>query len=156
MKSVSENDDAIVVRLRAAHHALAPPVVDDRLRRLGARTVEAIERAGGNVAVELRAVGRHSRKPSNTSSGRPPGFDSVWTMIGGTAPISTALATRLRRGGRRSGDLAAAGRVADVDGVLEIEVRGQRGQVVRVGVHVVPVPVWVERPWPRRSWAMTR
>jgi hypothetical protein len=33
--------------------------------------------------------------PSNTSIGRPPGLAAVFTMMGGTAPISTALATRL-------------------------------------------------------------
>ena len=29
-----EGDDAVVVGLRAAHHSLAPPVLDDRFRRL--------------------------------------------------------------------------------------------------------------------------
>ena len=32
-----ESDDAIVMRLRATHHALAPPVLDDRLGRFYAR-----------------------------------------------------------------------------------------------------------------------
>ena len=36
-------------------------------------------------------------------------------------------------------DLAAAGRVADVHGVMDIEVRGHRGQVVGVVIHVVTV-----------------
>src|SRR4029077_18119848 len=39
-----ERDDAVVMRLRTAHHALAPPVLDDGLRGLGARPVVAIER----------------------------------------------------------------------------------------------------------------
>jgi hypothetical protein len=34
------------------------------------------------------------RKPSNTSIGRPPGFFSDFTITGGTALTSTALATR--------------------------------------------------------------
>ena len=34
-------------------------------------------------------------------------------------------------------DLAASGRVADVDGVVEIEMGGQGGQVIGVMVHVV-------------------
>ena len=37
-------------------------------------------------------------------------------------------------------DLAAAGRVADVHGVAEIERRDERREVVGVGVHLVAVP----------------
>ena len=37
------------------------------------------------------------------------------------------------------GDLAATGRVADVNGVVEIEMCGHRGQVVGVVVHVVAI-----------------
>ena len=48
-------------------------------------------------------------------------------------------------------DLAAAGGVANVDRVLQIERLDQLRQVVGVGVHVVAVPGLVERPWPRRS-----
>jgi hypothetical protein len=36
-------------------------------------------------------------------------------------------------------DLAATGRVADVNGVVEIEMCGQRGQVIGVMVHVVTI-----------------
>ena len=65
---------------------------------------------------------------------------SVCTISGGTALISTALATRLFAvPGDVAGDLAAAGRVPDVNRVVEIEMRGQRGQVVGVVVHVVAV-----------------
>ena len=35
-----------------------------------------------------------ARKPSNTDSGVPPGLLSFCTITGGTASISTALATR--------------------------------------------------------------
>jgi hypothetical protein len=42
---LGEGDDAVVVGLRSAHHSLAPPVLDDRLRRFHARSVEAVERA---------------------------------------------------------------------------------------------------------------
>ena len=38
--------DTLVLTLRAAHHALTPPVRDDRLRRLHARLVEIVERPG--------------------------------------------------------------------------------------------------------------
>ena len=53
-------------------------------------------------------------------------------------------------------DLAAAGRMADVDGILQVEMRRHRGEVVGIVIHVVAVGDLVERPWPRRSWAMTR
>ena len=36
-------------------------------------------------------------------------------------------------------DLAASGRMADVDRVVEIEIRGQCGQIIGVVVHVVPI-----------------
>jgi hypothetical protein len=52
-----EGLDAIVVRLGTSHHSLTPPVVDDTLTYLRARTVEAVEGASGHVAIELRAVG---------------------------------------------------------------------------------------------------
>jgi hypothetical protein len=42
----------------AAHHALAPPVLDESFLRLDARPVEAIERAGRDFPVETGAVGR--------------------------------------------------------------------------------------------------
>src|SRR5207253_233026 len=54
-----EGDDAVVVSLRAAHHALAPPVFDDRLRCFHAWAVETIEWSRRQVAVKLRAVRRY-------------------------------------------------------------------------------------------------
>src|SRR5260221_14004472 len=48
--------DAVVVRLGAAHHSLAPPIVDHALRYLGARAVEAKKRPGGNLPEELRPI----------------------------------------------------------------------------------------------------
>src|SRR5665213_939125 len=36
-------NDAVIVRLGAAHHPLPPPILDDRLRRLRSWTVVAIE-----------------------------------------------------------------------------------------------------------------
>ena len=35
-----------------------------------------------------------ARSPSKTSIGRPPGLAGVFSIIGGTAPISTSFATR--------------------------------------------------------------
>src|SRR4029077_13585605 len=55
---LGEGDDAVVVRLRAAHHALAPPVIDDGLRRFRARAVVTIKWSRREVAVKLRATGR--------------------------------------------------------------------------------------------------
>ena len=56
-----------------------------------------------------------------------------------------------------AGDLAAAGGVADVDGVAQVEVLDDGGGVGGVGGPCRgPSDVWVERPWPRRSWATTR
>src|SRR5207249_12280297 len=46
------------MRFRAAHHALAPPVLDDRLGGFRARPVEAIKWSLWQVAVELRTIGR--------------------------------------------------------------------------------------------------
>jgi hypothetical protein len=53
-----ERDDTVVMRLRAAHHALTPPVLDDRLGRRRARAVEPVERSCRDRPVELRAVRR--------------------------------------------------------------------------------------------------
>ena len=73
-------------------------------------------------------------------------------MIGGTAPISTSLGDpALAVAGDVAGDLAAAGRVADVDGVAQVEMLDDRRGVGGVVVHVVAVATWLERPWPRRS-----
>jgi hypothetical protein len=55
---LGERDDPVVMGLRAAHHALPPPVLDDRLRRRGGRAVEPVERARRQIAVEVRPVGR--------------------------------------------------------------------------------------------------
>jgi hypothetical protein len=72
---LGEGDDAIVVRLGAAHHALAPPVQDHPFVRFRPRPVVAVERPGGHIVEELRAVGRDlGLEPSNTDFGRPPGL----------------------------------------------------------------------------------
>ena len=51
-----ERDDAVITRLGAAHHPLAPPVPNERLDRFHAGTVEAIERTGRQVVVKLGPV----------------------------------------------------------------------------------------------------
>ncbi|MDT4875809.1 hypothetical protein FQZ97_1112070 [compost metagenome] len=55
---LGEGDDAVVMSLRAAHHALPPPVPDDALRRLRSRAVVAVEGTRRNIVIKLRAIGR--------------------------------------------------------------------------------------------------
>ena len=94
MKSVCEGDDAVVVRLGAAHHALAPPVPDNRLRGFGTRTVIAVERAGGHVVIELCPVGGQLRlEIIEHRFGGALRIGVGFTISGGTALISTALDT---------------------------------------------------------------
>src|SRR2546425_1952744 len=52
-----EGADAIVMRFRTTHHALAPPVLDHSLGHLRARPVVAVEGAAREIPIELRAVG---------------------------------------------------------------------------------------------------
>ena len=58
--------------------------------------IVAVERHA-EILPELRAIGLTTlaRIPSNTSIGMPPGLAAVFSISGGTAPISTAFATRL-------------------------------------------------------------
>ena len=60
-------------------------------------------------------------------------------MIGGTAPISTALGDTALAAilCNVTGDFAAAGRMADMDGVLQVEMRGKLGDIGGVGVHFI-------------------
>ena len=100
----------------------------------------------GDVQVELRAVGAMS------------GAEAVEDVDRQAARIGGGLEHQRRHGVEEhglgdaslgasravaadvAGDLAAAGRVADVDRVLQIERLDQRHQVVGIGVHVVAVP----------------
>jgi hypothetical protein len=60
-------------------------------------------------------------------------------MSGGTAPMRTALATR-PVAAEVARDFAAAGGVADHDGVLEVEEVHEFVEIVGVVVHVVAIP----------------
>ena len=125
-----EDLDAIVMGLGSAHHALAPPVVDDPLGNLGAGPIEAIERAHRE---HRDRTGRGSpcaaRKPSNTSIGVPPGllrrFHHDRRDGADHRGLGDAAAAAIPRD--IADDFAAAGRMADMDGVLEIEMRDQSG-----------------------------
>ena len=91
-----ELGNTVVLPLCAAHHALAPPVRDDRLGRLDARLAEVVERPGRYGPVELRAVRRELRLQGFEGRlGTPTGFASVCRTDGVTALISAAFATRL-------------------------------------------------------------
>ncbi len=110
------------MRLGSAYHALTPPVFDGGLGGFHAWTVETIERTGRQVAVELRTIGgslQHERRYGADQRG----------------PGSAALAMSCQI----MGHLAASGRMADVDGVLQVKMSGERGEVVGVVVHVVAV-----------------
>jgi hypothetical protein len=55
--SLRERHDAVITRLSAAHHALAPPIPNERLDRFDPGTVEAVERTGRQIVIELGADG---------------------------------------------------------------------------------------------------
>ena len=103
--------------------------------------VVAVERARRDVAIELRAIGRELR------------LKLVEHLLGQAAGIGRRLhhQRRHRADERRLRhpafavacqivhDLAAAGGMADVNGVLQIEMRRQRREVVGIMIHVVAV-----------------
>ena len=129
------------MRLRASHHALPPPVLDDRLRGFHPWPVEAIERPRRQVAIELRAIGRELC------------LQSVEHFLGKAARIGRRLHhqrrhrtdqgrlrhTALAMSSQIVRHLAATGGMANVNGVLKVEMRGQRRQVIGIVIHVVTV-----------------
>ena len=136
-----EGDDAVVVRLGAAHHALAPPVRDDRLRGFCPRPVVAIEGPLRQSAIELRAVGRELRLQivkycfgKAVRIGHRPHHQRRHRADQGRLrhPIFAVPSQIVRH-------LAAAGGVADVNGVFQIEMRRQSGKVVGIVIHVMAV-----------------
>ena len=111
------------------------------LRHRRARTVEPVERSGGDVAVELGAVegGAFTEAVEH--------LDRQAAGIGvGLQHQRRHRADEHRLGhttrsvlGDVAGDLAASGRVADVDGVAQVEMIDDGRGVSGVGVHVVAV-----------------
>src|SRR5213593_4376131 len=141
IKSLSESPDAIVLRFRTAHHGLPPPVLDNGLGHLRARPVVAVEGAAREFPIELRAVGgellpetvkyldrQAARIGWRLHHDRRHGADEH--QLGDTA---LAVARDIVR------RFAAAGRMANVDGVAQIEMRDDRGGVRGVVVHVVTI-----------------
>jgi hypothetical protein len=133
-----ERLDAVVVRLDGARHALHPPVLADAFGDLRAGAVVAVERQR-DVAVELgaiagdagaQAVEHVDRQPARVGR-RPEHERRHGTDQHGRRGALRAVAAEVVR------HLAAAGRVADVDRVAQVERLGQRGEVAGVVIHVV-------------------
>src|SRR5207249_115076 len=123
--------DAVVMRLGCAHHALAPPVVDDALRYLRAGTVESIERPRWDVTEELRAIRGERRTELVEDVDR----QTPWIPLGlkhdrryGTDQHRHryTLSSMPRHVPR---DFAAARRMSDVNGGAKIEVCRELGDV---------------------------
>ncbi|CAG9194520.1 hypothetical protein BGLA2_1110064 [Burkholderia gladioli] len=138
-----EGLDALVMRLRAADHALAPPVLDHALMNRRARAIEAIERAARHVEEELRAVvGQRLTEAVEHLDGQAFGVGIGLLHERGHRADQYRLRDapgRLAMLGDIAGDFTAAGRVADVDGVLQVERLDHGEGVGRVMVHVVSV-----------------
>src|SRR5881392_2185341 len=129
------------MRLRATHHSLAPPIPDDTLVRFRAGPVVTVEWSSRHIVIELRALGGDLRLESVKHFLR----QSAWIVF------------RLYHQWRHRSDhhrfchaafavarqimdyFASASRVADMHGILEIEMLGQRREIVRIMIHVVAV-----------------
>ena len=92
-----ERDDAVITRLGAAHHALAPPIPNERLDRFHAGTIEAVERTGRQIIIELGPVGGELGLEivEYRFGQRLTDWPSVFTINGGTALMIAAFATFL-------------------------------------------------------------
>jgi hypothetical protein len=136
-----EGLDAEVGRREAGHHALEPERLADALGDLRARAVVAVERQA-QFLPELRPIGEHGGPElveglDRRAAGVGRRLEHEWRdradehglgHAGGAVPADVAR------------DLAAAGGMADVDRVLEVERLHHRREVVRVRVHVIAVP----------------
>src|SRR5246127_919978 len=114
------------MRLGAPHHPHAPPILNDALRYLRAWTVETVKRSSCDVQIELRPVGGDLR------------LKSVEDVLRQAPRIGRRLNHERRHRADQYGlgnatfavardvtrDLAAPGGMSNMDGVLEIEVRG--------------------------------
>ena len=138
---LGERLDAVVDGLEAGQHPLQPERIAQTLRDLGARPVGAVERRA-EILEELRAVGEdagadlveHLDRQAAGIGGRLQHQRRHRADQHGLGHAFRAVATDI------AGDFAAAGGVADVDRVLQVERFDQRREVVGVGVHVVAVP----------------
>lgn len=134
-----ERFDALVVRVRGAHHALAPPVVDQALRDLCARAVEAVEGSRRYVAEELRAILEKRGTEAIEDLDRRTlrilrGLDhdgrngaDQYDLCDSTAAVPRSVA----RG------LSAASRMPNMNRIFQIELLRQLRDIGSVGIHVV-------------------
>jgi hypothetical protein len=123
------------------HHALQPERVPDAFGDFRACTVVAVERQA-QILEELRAVGLHA------------GAQLIEDLERSAGGIGRRLQHQRRDGADQhcpgnplsavaadvAGDLASAGRMSDVNGILEVELGNELGQIVGVSVHVVAGP----------------
>ncbi|MNJ51502.1 hypothetical protein D3C77_468100 [compost metagenome] len=126
----------------AGLHALGPPVVDQPLGHLGVRTVEAVERAGSEVEVQLRTILQRGLADAVEDFQRQP------------ARVIRRLQHHWRHGADQHGllhppgavaadvarHLAATGGKAHQGDILQVQRFDHRSQVVGVVVHVVAFP----------------
>ena len=127
------------MRLGAAHHALAPPIINEALIYLGSRAVEAVERARGDIEIELRPIGREGRAISVEYFDRcPAGVGFLLDHDGRNRLQQDSLGDPSRLGTRYiMRDLAASSTMADVDCVLQVKRVCQVGNVGRISVHLI-------------------
>jgi hypothetical protein len=124
--------------LDASHHSLSPPIVADALGYFGARPIESVERYR-DVFVELgsvvccavaKAIDDLSRDaigiPFRLDEQRRNGADED-SLFNETFAVPCNVA----------GDFAAARLVANMDGVLEIELFDDLVHIVRIRIHIV-------------------
>src|SRR5271168_295234 len=129
--------------LGAAHHTLAPPILDNSLRNLRTRPIEAIERTRRHIEIELCPVGGQRLAEAvkyfdRGSAGITIGLEHKrWNSADqngfGDATLGLTILRNITR------HFAAAGRMADMDGVLEVEMLGNSRSVGCIMVHVVTV-----------------
>src|SRR5512132_3204890 len=138
-----EGFDAVVVRLGTPHHALRPPVLNDRLRRLSAWAVEAVKGPSRQIDIELRTVGGElpaqiieylDRQTAGIGRSlhhdRRHGADQHQL---GDPPLTLAVLCNVAR------RLTTAGRVADMDRAPQVEMLNHCGGVSGVVIHVVTI-----------------
>ena len=137
-----ERHDAVVMRLRAANHALAPPVGDNTFLRLGTRSVIAVERTARHISIELRTIGRKLRLQVIEHRFRQTtrvafGLDHQrWYRADDRGFEDFVLAMA----GDVVDDFTAAGGVADVHGFFHAQMVDHRQDIIGVVIHVVTVP----------------
>ena len=138
---LGEDLDAVVGCLEPDLHGHQPERVADALRHGRAGPVRTIERRA-QVLVELRAVA------GNTSA------DLVESLERSSARVRVGLQHQRRNRANQHGlrdargsvpadvarDLTAAGRMADEDRVVQVELLDELPEIVGVGVHVVAGP----------------